>query len=155
MTVTADASFKHDDEIDIVLFKAKELLTNSILNVTRTKMETSNACRPGHCLILKNLLCLQSGYRTLAAAKMYTIIQHFYASKNGMIKKLGNCYREAIPKFIGAKDSLEYCKAVAEFHAYTQDSHGFIARSNEWFSLRLNRLIQDRGAFMCHRYSLA
>ena len=28
LTVTADASFKHDDEIDIVLFKAKELLTN-------------------------------------------------------------------------------------------------------------------------------
>jgi C-terminal processing protease CtpA/Prc len=89
-----------------------------------------------------------TGYRMLAAAKMYSIINHFYASKISMTNDWDSLYTAVIPKFIAASDVLEYWKAAAEFHAGIQDSHGFIAKSNEWFSLRLNPLIQERGAFM-------
>jgi C-terminal processing protease CtpA/Prc len=89
-----------------------------------------------------------TGYRMLAAAKIYSIINHFYASKISMKINWDSLYIAVIPKFIAAKDSLEYWKAVAEFHAGIQDSHGFISKTNEWFSLRLNPLIQGRGAFM-------
>ncbi len=148
LTVKADATFKHSDSFNIVLGIAKNLLANS--DPPKLVEQKWNHPMPADpSLPYSNGSAYPSiGYRMLSAAKMFTIIDHFYASKNGMTKNWEVAYKEAIPKIIGASDSLEYWKTVAEFHAYTQDSHGFVSKSHEGFSLRLNPIIQDRGAFM-------
>ena len=88
------------------------------------------------------------GYRMLAIAKMFSTIDYFYANKHLMDKNWGSSYKEMIPKFIEAKDSLQYMRAVAELYANIDDSHGFITRPADGFSLRLNPIIQGRGNFI-------
>ncbi len=144
--VGPNATFKAEDSQDVVMTKAKSLLTNASTPVFEQKgihpmpVDRSIPYSNGEAFPLV-------GYRMLAAAKMFTIIEHFYPGKKTMGKDWETAYKAAIPKFISAKDSLEYWKAVAEFHAHIKDSHGFVSKSNEWFSLRLNPLIHGRGAF--------
>jgi C-terminal processing protease CtpA/Prc len=88
------------------------------------------------------------GYRMLAAAKIYSTIDYFFANKNLMDKNWEASFKEMIPKFIEAKDSLQYMKAIAELYANISDSHGFVARSSDGFSLKLNPIIQGRGNFL-------
>ena len=88
------------------------------------------------------------GYRMLAAAKIFSTIDYFFANKHLMDKNWETCYKEMIPKFIEAKDSLQYMRAVAELYANIVDSHGFITRPADGFSLRLNPIIQGRGNFI-------
>ena len=87
------------------------------------------------------------GNRMLAAANIFSTIDHFFTSKNLMDKNWEASYKEMIPKFIEAKDSLEYMRAVAELYANIADSHGYISNTAEGFSLRLNPIIQGRGNF--------
>ena len=88
------------------------------------------------------------GYRMLAAAKIFSTIDYFYANKHLMDKNWESSYKEMIPKFVEAKDSLQYMRAVAELYANIDDSHGFITRPADGFSLRLNPIIQGRGNFV-------
>jgi C-terminal processing protease CtpA/Prc len=69
------------------------------------------------------------GYRVLAAAEIYTVINHFFAYKDLMDKNWDDLYKTFLPLFVEAKDSLEYTKAVAEFYANIKDSHGAIFMS--------------------------
>jgi hypothetical protein len=147
VTLKPNATFQDDDNEDVVFSKAKDLLT------TKEPKDSEQDFHHPMPQILQSDYSNTSGfpsmgYRALAAAKMYTVIQHFYASKNGMSANWENAYRKAMSDFIAAKDSLQYWKAVAEFHALIKDSHGFIAKQDEGFSLRLNPIIQDRGAFV-------
>jgi len=88
------------------------------------------------------------GYRMLAAASIFSTIDHFYTDKNLMDEDWETSYREMIPKFIEAQDSLEYMQAVAELYANIDDSHGYISNTADGFSLRLNPVIQGRGSFV-------
>ena len=88
------------------------------------------------------------GYRMLAAAKIFSTIDYFFANKHLMDKNWESSYKEMIPKFIEAKDSLQYMRAIAELYANIDDSHGFITRPADGFSLRLNPIIQGRGNFI-------
>ena len=85
------------------------------------------------------------GYRVLAAAKIYSTIDHFYPFKSLMDSNWEESYRKNLSKFIEARDSLDFMRAVAELYANIQDSHGFITISKDGFSLRLNPVIQGRG----------
>ncbi len=88
------------------------------------------------------------GYRMLAAAKIFSTIDYFFTNKHLMDRNWESSYKEIIPKFIEAKDSLQYMRAVAELYANINDSHGFISRPPDGFSLRLNPIIQGRGNFV-------
>jgi len=144
--VHPDEKFDQNESFTDVMSKAKKLLFSDNRHVSGEKIHPL----PSDPMFteLNEPAYPTTGYRMLAAAKIYSIINHFYASKISMKINWDSLYIAVIPKFIAAKDSLEYWKAVAEFHAGIQDGHGFISKSNEWFSLRLNPLIQDRGAFM-------
>jgi len=144
--VQSDEEFDQNESFADVMEKAKKLL---FISHQRSSGEKIHPLPTDPMFNDLNELAYPTiGYRMLAAAKIYSIINHFYASKNSMKINWDSLYVALIPKFIMAKDSLEYWKAAAEFHSGIQDSHGFISKSNEWFSLRLNPLIQDRGAFM-------
>ena len=147
LLVHPDATFKHEDSFNEVKAKAKKLLLSNSPGISENKKIHPMPTDPLF-LTLNESAYPSIGYRMLAAAKMFTIIKHFYASKSSMTINWDSLYKVIIPKFIAAKDSLEYWRAAAEFHACIQDSHGFISKSNEGFSLRLNPMIQDKGAFM-------
>lgn len=89
-----------------------------------------------------------TGYRMLAAAKIFSTVKYFFAAKDLMDNDWDTAYRQTIAKFIEAGDSLQYRKAVAELYANIDDSHGFISRTSDGFSLRLNPVIQGRGNFI-------
>lgn len=67
------------------------------------------------------------GYRVLGAAKIYTIIDHFYYDKRLMDSGWNKMYEKYLPLFVAAKDSMDYIKAVASFYAHIQDGHGAIS----------------------------
>ena len=88
------------------------------------------------------------GYRMLAAAKIFAVIDYFFADKYLMDRNWEASYKATISRFIGARDSLEYMRAVAQLYSNIDDSHGFITRTADGFSLRLNPIIQGRGSFV-------
>lgn len=85
-------------------------------------------------------------YRILAAAKIFAEIDNFHPAKDLMDKSWEESYRSTISKFIEAKDSLDYLRAVAQLYSNISDSHGFITYGT--FSLKLNPIIQGRGIFV-------
>ena len=76
------------------------------------------------------------GYRILAAAKIYTIIQTFFPYHQYMDKNWNQVLKESIPDFINAENEEEYGLAVAKMYANIQDSHGFISGNKGQQKLR-------------------
>ena len=66
------------------------------------------------------------GYRVLAAAKIYTVINTFFPNKELMDHNWDSVFQVSLPGFIAAKNAEEYGLAVAEMYTYIQDGHGFI-----------------------------
>jgi C-terminal processing protease CtpA/Prc len=87
------------------------------------------------------------GFRIVAASKIFSAIDHFFPNKSLMSKNWEECYKASIPKFIAAKDSFEYMRAVAELYSNINDGHGFILRTGGSFGFRMIPLIQGRGTF--------
>jgi hypothetical protein len=88
------------------------------------------------------------GYRMLAAAKIFSAIDNFYPGKHLLKKNWEESYRSCIPKFIAARDSIEYLRAVAELYTNIWDSHGFIQNLDYNVTYRLNPIIQSDGDFI-------
>ncbi|MDB5279746.1 MAG: hypothetical protein JWR61_4701 [Ferruginibacter sp.] len=85
-------------------------------------------------------------YRMLAAATIFAEMDNFFPGKELMDRNWQEAYKAAVPKFIAARDSLEYVRAVAGLYSNIQDSHGFVTYGT--FSLKLNPIIQGRGDFI-------
>ena len=66
------------------------------------------------------------GNRLLAASKIWTVIHYFFAYKDLMENDWDVVFKEAIPKFAEATDSLQYTLAVAKMYKNVEDGHGFI-----------------------------
>jgi C-terminal processing protease CtpA/Prc len=66
------------------------------------------------------------GHRLLAAAKVWTVIDYFFAYKELMDDDWEAVFRKSIPDFATASDSLEYALAVARMYTHLDDGHGFI-----------------------------
>lgn len=66
------------------------------------------------------------GYRILAAAKIYSVIENFFPYRKLMENDWQKVLVKSLPEFVNAKDDVEYGLAVAKMYAYIQDSHGFI-----------------------------
>lgn len=66
------------------------------------------------------------GERLLAVAKIYTIINYFFAYQDLMTHDWEEVLYEFIPKVVGARDSIEYHLAISEMYSNLEDGHGFI-----------------------------
>lgn len=66
------------------------------------------------------------GYRILAAAKIFSVIENFFPYYKYMDKDWRNVLTESLPDFINAKNEVEYGLAVAKMYANINDYHGFI-----------------------------
>ena len=134
-------------ELSTATTKAEKL----ILNGFRKDVKLTQYAPPPitRTSIFTNQTYPSLGYRMLAAASIFSTIDHFFTDKNLMDKNWELSYKETIPKFIEARDSLEYMQAVAELFANINDSHGFIfATDDSYFSVRLNPIIEGRGSFI-------
>jgi C-terminal processing protease CtpA/Prc len=65
------------------------------------------------------------GYRILAAAKIFTVIENFFPYTQFMDRNWKSILLESLPDFANAKDEYEYGLAVAKMYANIRDSHGF------------------------------
>lgn len=66
------------------------------------------------------------GYRILAAAKIFSIIETFFPYYNLMDKDWRTVLIESLPDFVNAQNDIEYGLAVAKMYANINDSHGYI-----------------------------
>lgn len=64
-----------------------------------------------------------TGYRILAAARMWSTIRLFYPYKTLIGENWDDRLRAALPEFEAAGDSLEYAQAVAHFAWHIHDTH--------------------------------
>lgn len=124
--------------------EAKEMIISGIKPIVN-KSETAPLLKYQSSLYGSKNYYPSLGYRILAAAKIFSTIDHFHPAKDLMDRNWSDAYRSTLPLFVQAKDSLEYMRAVAELYSTVQDSHGFIAHPEDGFSLRLNPTIQGRG----------
>ncbi|GAB3712397.1 hypothetical protein GCM10027592_50810 [Spirosoma flavus] len=69
------------------------------------------------------------GYRLLAGAKIWSVINYFFAYKELMPTDWKANLRTAVGQLAAASDSTTYAIAVARFYRNIQDSHGFINAS--------------------------
>ena len=142
-----NTTYSEDENISAIITKAEKLIKNGFSNQAISKQMAPTGI--GHVPDYTNDNSFPSlGYRMLAAAKIFSVIDNFYSHKKTMKKNWEKCYRDMIPVFIAAKDSFQYMRTVAEFHAAIEDSHGFIGNANESFGFRLNPIIQRRGDFI-------
>ena len=145
LIVHPNVKFKGDEYNELITDKAKQLLAG---NKQLQSVSSTHPMLTEHLFSFVNEPAYPSiGYRMLAAAKMFSVVNHFYPSRSSMQNDWDQAYKTTIPRFINAKDSIEYWQAVSQLHAMINDSHGFVSKSNEWFSLKLNPLIQERGNY--------
>jgi Periplasmic protease len=64
-----------------------------------------------------------TGYRILAAARVWSTIRLFYPYKPLIGESWDDQLRAALPEFEGARDPLEYAQAVARFAWHIHDTH--------------------------------
>jgi C-terminal processing protease CtpA/Prc len=140
-----DATYSPTDSQDVPIHLAEQMITKGFKKYSNVSKAAPQALeqemKRGN---EKNYPSL--GYRMLAAAKIFSAIDNFFPDKDLMDKDWEECYRSSISKFIAARDSVEYLRAIAELYANTSDSHGFITRGP--FNLELNPIIQGRGSFI-------
>ena len=146
LVVQPDDTFLPGEPPAVAIAKAEKLILNGIQKDSKFAQHASPPIIRNSNYNSQKYPSL--GYRMLAAASIFSTIDHFYTDKNLMDKNWETSYKEMIPKFIEAKDSLEYMQAVAELYANIADSHGYISNTADGFSLRLNPVIQGRGSFV-------
>jgi len=76
------------------------------------------------------------GYRVLAAAKIFSVIEIFFPYYKFMDKNWKSVFLESLPGFVNAKDEIEYGLAVAKMYANINDSHGFMSGNKALNQLR-------------------
>jgi len=145
--VQPDGTYHSGDLPAVAIAKAENLILNEFKkDVNLTQYAPPPIIRTSN---FSNQKYPSLGYRMLAAASIFSTIDNFFTDKNLMDKNWELSYKEMIPKFIEARDSLEYIQAVAELFANIDDSHGFIfATDDDYFSVRLNPVIEGRGRFI-------
>ena len=144
--IQPNTTFSANEDRSVAISKAEQLIANGFSSQVTTK-QMSPAGVSHIADYINDSWYPSLGYRVLAAAKIFSVIDHFYPHKKTMTKNWEECYRSSISKFAGARDSLQYLKAVAELYSYIEDGHGFISRADQWFGLEFNPIIQGRGDF--------
>jgi C-terminal processing protease CtpA/Prc len=147
LVVQPDDTWLPGEPYSVAVTKAEKLISNGFTKeIEFTEYAPMPISQVDDYTTQKNYPSL--GYRMLAAARIFSTIDYFYSNKHLIDENWETSYKEMIPKFIEAGDSLQYMRAVAELYAKIKDSHGFIARPADGSSLRLNPIIQGRGNFI-------
>lgn len=120
--IRADYKYASSDD---VIEKAREFLLRSA--VVKPKPLAKNSSTSDETNLYPPQVYPTIGYRVLAAAKIFTVIQNFFPYHQYMDKNWGQVLKEALPDFVNAKDEYGYGLAVARMYANIQDSHGFIS----------------------------
>ncbi len=109
-----------------------EIASGFINGIKQSKIEwtkkTVNSDKPETSLI-DDTFYPNLENRLLAAAKIWTVIEYFFAYKELMDYDWNQVLETFVPRFVSASNSLEYHLAVAEMYKHIQDGHGFV-RSN-------------------------
>jgi C-terminal processing protease CtpA/Prc len=110
-----------DDPIEI----SKKLVSNKI----SLKKENSNSAKTyrNNNISYPEETYPSIGYRVLAAAKIFSVIDIFFPYYKYMDKDWRNVLTESLPEFVNAKNEIEYGLAVAKMYANINDSHGYIS----------------------------
>ena len=111
---------------DIAIEKAKEILKAGIKPNNASTIEFSGFNSKYTGQKLTKQIYPSTGERTLAAAKIYSVIKYFYPNKHLWTHDWDSVYLHYLPRFILAKDSVEYLKAIMEMYPNIQDGHGFV-----------------------------
>jgi hypothetical protein len=129
LTSSTNADFVIESKDKKVLIdKALELLTK---NTFKPQTSTNNL---GLELVEKNPhypneFYPSIGYRALAVAKIYSVINTFFPNKKLMTVDWDSVTKVYLPSIVLAKDSAEYQLGVSALYAHIQDGHGFIGGS--------------------------
>ena len=77
------------------------------------------------------------GFRLLALCRFWNIIQYFFPYRYAIDENWNSVLQEFIPKFISAKDKLEYRKVVVELIGKVHDTHANLwGRDSVWSSYK-------------------
>lgn len=117
---------KKDKEIYDVAMQFLNGKKKSDVEFTTNVIENKNIPLEFHALSGEDVFYPDVEHRILAAAKIWTVIEYFFAYKELMDDDWDQVLKEYIPRFVNASDSLEYHLTVAEMYRYIQDGHGFI-----------------------------
>lgn len=126
-TVTPNAVLDKQDDLQVNLDKTVALLKAGIPAATSSQegLPLNSLPKPAGFPYDKRYPSL--GNRALAAAKIYSVINYFFVNKKLMDKSWDDIYQQYLPRFVAAKDSMEYALTVAAMYAHIQDGHGFIS----------------------------
>lgn len=133
-TVTPDAILDKQTDLQINLDKTVALLKAGIPapTVSREVLPINNLPKQVGYPNDKRYPTL--GNRVLAAAKIYSVINYFFVNKKLMDSNWDSIYQQYLPRFVAAKDSMEYAMTIAAMYAHIQDGHGFISSPVSAFS---------------------
>lgn len=138
----ADYSMYSSDSVELITLATKlirgEEIKYSDNDFNLRKVATPSEDQPQKKRVSpqqKNMYYPDVAHRLLAVAKIWTVIDYFFAYQDLMEDDWNSVLEEYIPRFALASDSLEYHLAVAEMYQHLQDGHGFIRSDvlNEYF----------------------
>ncbi len=93
------------------------------------------------------------GFRLLALFRYWNMIEYFFPNKHLTDKKWDSVLTEYIPKFINAKNELEYELTVLQVIAEVNDTHANLSNGGDKISeLRGNKFAPFRADFVENKY---
>lgn len=111
---------------DIAIEKAIGMLKDGIKPINNSTKELSGFNSKYTAQKITKQIYPAVGERTLAVAKIYSVIKYFNPNKHLFTRNWDSVYLQYLPRFILAKDSVEYLKAVMEMYPNIEDGHGFV-----------------------------
>lgn len=127
VAITPDAVLEKQPDLQLNLDKTVALLKAGIPAPTNSQETLPLESLPKLAGYPHDKRYPSLGNRVLAAAKIYTVINTFFVNKKLMDKPWDKVYEQYLPRFVAARDSMEYAQTVAEMYAHIQDGHGFIS----------------------------
>lgn len=121
-----DILIEQTEDRSIAIAKANEILKSGTKPINNTKVELGGFNSKYTGQKITKQIYPSIGERTLSAAKIYSVIKYFYPNKHLWTHNWDSVYLHFLPRFILAKDSVEYLKAVMEMYPNIEDGHGFI-----------------------------
>ena len=123
--VSADTLLAADADDSVVVRVALALLSRIPLAARARRVLPARAAPPP-TRWYSEMAYPSLGYRVLAAFRIWSTMEYFHAYRTLYDEDWEVTLRRLLPRFVAARDSLEYALAVAEFVSHIADSHGFV-----------------------------
>ncbi|MEJ7683191.1 MAG: S41 family peptidase [Segetibacter sp.] len=118
--------YKNDDTLictAVDLLKSKKELKKTILATIQKQFAGSKVA--GY----DSLAYPSASLRLLGLARYWSAINYFCPNKDRIVRNWDSVLYEYVPKFLGAKDSIEYVLAAARLIKQINDTHGYLTSS--------------------------